>query len=98
MKSKRPRINLKYSTTHYAIKGKPSPESVFMADPDPRLPASAKLFWHRYLGSCDGGVVATHKGQVVGFLPFLLLFQEKSSGGTSGYVDSPQISQNGTRF
>lgn len=84
MKSKRPRINLKYSTTHYAIKGHPSPESVFYADPDPRLPDLAKKFWRNYLGSCDGGVVATHKGQVVGFCRYYYYSKKKVRVGLAG--------------
>jgi GNAT superfamily N-acetyltransferase len=84
MKSKKPRINLKYSTTHYAIKGKPSPESVFIAEPDPRLPDLAKKFWRKYLGSCDGGVVATHKGRVIGFCRYYYYSKKKVRVGFAG--------------
>lgn len=84
MKSRRPRINLKFSTTHYAIKGRPDPYSVFMAAPDPRLPDSAKRFWRKYLGSCDGGVVATHNGQVVGFCRFYFYSKKKVRVGLAG--------------
>jgi hypothetical protein len=68
---KKPEVVLRRYRRHWAIQGYGYTDCRY---PDPRLPKAAQRFWETVgLGSCstpDGGVVATARGQVIGFCRF----------------------------